>query len=124
MHEQLRRDLTAAIKRRDSVAVPALRSLLSALANAEAVHPDEASFRPPQGSEHVAGASVGVGSAEVERRTLSPGDRDDIVATEVAERRQAATVMEGAGRPDAASRLLAEAEVLAAYLGIDRSPDD
>ena len=42
MHDQVRRDLTAAMRRRAKVAVSALRSLLSAPANAEAVEHEEA----------------------------------------------------------------------------------
>jgi uncharacterized protein YqeY len=119
VHDELRRDLTAAMKRRDPVAVPALRSLLSALANAEAVEPDAdappGSGGPVPGSEHVAGASLGVGSAEVERRRPSDEERDDIVRREVEERRQAAAQMMTAGQEERAGRLLAEAELLSTY---------
>jgi uncharacterized protein YqeY len=119
VHDELRRDLTAAMKRRDPVAVPALRSLLSALANAEAVEPDEASTGesagPAPGSEHVAGTSLGVGSAEVERRRLGDEERDDIVRREVEERRQAAAQLRTSGHEERSSRLLAEAELLSTY---------
>jgi len=122
MHDQVRRDLTAAMRRRDKVAVSALRSLLSALANAEAVEHQEPtpSAGLSQSSEHVAGASIGVGSADVERRRLSDAERDDVVRHEVVERRQAASQLAAAGQEERAHRLLEEADVLSAYLSAVR----
>ena len=118
MHDQVRRDLTAAMRRRDTVAVSALRSLLSALANAEAVEREEPtpSASLSQSSEHVAGTSIGVGSADAERRRLSDAERDDVVRHEVGERRQAASQLAAEGQEERAHRLLEEADVLSAYL--------
>jgi uncharacterized protein len=64
----------------------------------------------------IAGAVVGVGAAEVERRTLTPAEVQAIVRGEVAERRTAAEAYARAGQTGYAERLRAEAEVLSAYL--------
>ncbi|GIL31523.1 hypothetical protein NUM_67770 [Actinocatenispora comari] len=109
----MRRDLTTALKARDRVAVSALRSALAAIDNAEAVPAPDARM---SSSEHVAGAAVGVGSAEAARRELTPDDLHAIVAAEVAERVDAATGYARSGRQDAADRLRAEADVLRRYL--------
>ena len=67
---QLRQELLAARKARDPVAVAALGSAIGAIENAEAV--DVSSGLPAlTSSEHVAGATAGVGSSDVERRVLS-----------------------------------------------------
>lgn len=113
MRTIMRRDLTAALKARDRVAVSALRSALAAIDNAEAV-PAAAGVRATD--EHVAGSVVGVGAAEAARRELTPDDQHTIVATEVAERVDAARGYAQAGREDAAERLRAEADVLRRYL--------
>jgi uncharacterized protein YqeY len=143
MRTTMRRDLTAALKARDRVAVSALRSALAAIDNAEAVPvpdprtsdgervPEPASGGEPRagsaaagepragsavGGEHVAGAAVGVGAGEAARRELTPDDLHAIVAAEVAERVDAATGYARSGREDAADRLRAEADVLRRYL--------
>jgi uncharacterized protein YqeY len=136
----MRRALTAAMKARDQPAVTALRSALAAIDNAEAVDTPRAT---PAAQEHpsaagevaadettagevagggivgggVAGAAVGLGAAEVERRTLTSAQMEAIVRWEVAERQTAARAYEHAGRSGHAERLRAEAEVLSAYLG-------
>ena len=59
---RLRRALSAALKARNATATSALRSALSAIANAEAVDPGPG--RPAgAGSAHVAGAVAGLGPA-------------------------------------------------------------
>jgi uncharacterized protein len=140
----MRRALTAAMKSRDRPAVTALRSALAAIDNAEAVDiattPQAAGGSPPSaeaqpGEERpasaedpsagqreptvaggIAGAAVGLGAAEAERRTLTPAETQAIVRGEVAERQTAAHAYERAGRPGHAERLRAEAEVLGAFL--------
>jgi uncharacterized protein YqeY len=114
MIDQLRAELLGARKRRDAVAVAALRSALAAIANAEAVPP---SAHPVASSEHVAGAATGLGAAEVPRRVLTPEDVAAILQNEVAERRHAATDYAALGRDAEAQRLRDEAAVLAGYLG-------
>jgi uncharacterized protein len=110
----MRRALTAALKARDQHAVTALRSALAAIDNAEAV--DAAGQGHPPGEGRIAGAILGVGAAEVARRTLTPAETQAIVRTEVTERQNAAHAYERAGRSGPAERLRAEAAVLKAYL--------
>ena len=64
----------------------------------------------------IAGAAVGVGAAEVQRRALTPAEVQAIVREEVAERQTAAHGYERAGQSAHAERLRAEAEVLSAFL--------
>jgi uncharacterized protein len=115
MRSRLRHDLTLALKARDRVAVAALRSAIAAIENAEAIEPKPS----PSGetsSEHVAGATAGVGSSDVARRELSDADMAAIVSEQVEERFQAADQYEQLGRWDAADRLKREAVVLRAYV--------
>jgi uncharacterized protein YqeY len=116
VRERLRAALPAALKSRDAAAVAALRSALAAIDNAEA---PEATPSPPPGAGDapIAGAVVGLGAAEVERRSLSDAQMAAIVRAEVAEREAAARAYERADRPDRAERLRAEAGVLSALLG-------
>ncbi len=64
----------------------------------------------------IAGAAVGLGAAEVERRTLTSAEMEAIVREEAAERQTAARAYDGAGQSGHAERLRAEAEVLSTYL--------
>lgn len=113
MRTTMRQDLTTALKARDRVAIAALRSALAAMDNAEAVH---ATDLPATTSEHVAGAAVGLGAAEAERRHLTDADLRAVVAKEIEDRTTAAKTYADAGREDAAQQLRAEADVLARYL--------
>ena len=115
LRDRLRGALPAAIKARDAVAVAALRSALAAIGNAEAVAPPPGS--PAEaGHARLAGTVAGVGAAEAERRALSQAEVEQIVQTEVDERRSAADAYERAGRPEVARRLRAEADLLGGYL--------
>jgi uncharacterized protein len=127
----LRRALPAAIKARDQTAVAALRSALAAIDNAEAVdvgNPPppvlgaEEGQGPTAGAAPVAGAVVGLGAGEVERRRLTAAEVEAIVRREEAERRTAARAYQEAGRPEHAERLEAEADLLAGYLGDLQTP--
>lgn len=113
MRATLRRDLTAALKARDPIAITALRSALAAIDNAEA--PADQPGPTTVESEHIAG-SVGQGAAEVERRQLTEPDLRAIVEAEVHERSVAASGYEQVGRSDLAQRLRSEADVLSRYL--------
>jgi uncharacterized protein len=115
MRAQLRADLTSALKARDRVAIAALRSALSALENAEAVVVADAG-PIVDGTEHVAGASVGVGATEATRRELTAADVRAVLRDEVAQRITAADEYLGLNQADAAERLRAEAAVLSHYL--------
>ncbi|PRX99106.1 GatB/YqeY domain-containing protein [Allonocardiopsis opalescens] len=115
MRTSLRDGLKAALKARDRVAVTALRSALAAIDNAEAVpadHPLDAAAS----SEHVAGAALGVGAADVARRRLTEEEVRSIVEKEARDRTAAAAEYERLGRTDAAERLRTEAEVLNRHL--------
>src|SRR4051812_46902607 len=89
--DELRRALPAAMRSRDTIAVSALRSAIAALDNAEAVAVETlAKTSAATPSQHVAGAAVGVGAAEVARRELSPADVVAVLEREIAERLDAA----------------------------------
>lgn len=120
MRAILRDDLKTALKDKDRVAIAALRSALAAIDNAEAVPLDQPAAPPVLENEHVAGAAVGLGAAEVERRHLTDADLRDIVAHEIRERTTSADEYDHLGRADAADRLRAEAAVLERALAQDR----
>lgn len=99
--------LRDALKARDAGAVDALRSLLSAIANAEAVDVR---------GEHVFPPKIGVSAGEVARSQLSTGDVVAIVQREIAERMAAAAEYERLGRADQATALRDQAAVLRRFL--------
>jgi uncharacterized protein YqeY len=107
---RVRAALTEAIRTRDTAAVSALRSVLSAIGNAEAVNP------PPgaagAGSPHIAGAVAGLGAGEARRRNLSAAAVGEIIQAEISERLQAARDYENSGHTSRAQRLRREASVL------------
>jgi uncharacterized protein YqeY len=107
--------LTDALRRRDKVAVAALRSGLSALANAEAVSPVPLAGTS---SAHIAGAAAGLGAAEAPRRTLSRAEAEQVIAAEISERLAAADGYDQAGHPGRAGQLRREAEVLGTAAGL------
>ncbi|MGH2892432.1 MAG: GatB/YqeY domain-containing protein [Solirubrobacteraceae bacterium] len=115
IRSRLRHDLTVALKARDRVAVAALRSVRAAIDNAEAVDVNPLARRDTS-SGHIAGATAGVGSSDVERRELSDADVSAIVGGQVEERSQAADEYEKLERDDVADRLRREAAILSAYL--------
>jgi uncharacterized protein len=97
--------------------MPALRSALSAISNAEAVSAAPAVARTS--SSHIAGAAAGVGGGEARRRDLSAADVDQIVQAEISERMKAADDYERSGHAARAEHLRAEASVLASALSSD-----
>jgi uncharacterized protein len=99
------------LKARDQAAIVALRSALAAIDNAQAVE------APPSARSGgvFARAVTGLGAGDPPRRQLSDDDIAAIVWAEVADRRAAAAGYERAGQVDAAGRLSAEADVLAAH---------
>lgn len=112
---RLRAALTEALSSRDAAAVAAIRSALSAIANAEAIPPP--AIRPrPGSSEHVAGAVAGLGAAEAARRQLSEADISAILSAEISDRRTAADDYDRLGRGDQSARLRREASVLTGLL--------
>jgi uncharacterized protein YqeY len=113
----LRSALTQALKARDTEAASALRTALAAVANAEAVDvAGDQQLASTAGSEHVAGAALGVGAAEAARRELSTGQVRAIVEGEVRERLEAARESEAAGAAAYADRLRREAAALTGVL--------
>jgi uncharacterized protein YqeY len=121
---RLREALRAAMKAKDAVAVSALRSVLAAIANAEAIplavpagNPVPASRAVTSGDQHVAGSHVagsiaGLGAAEARRRELTGADIAGIIGAEVTERRSAARQYDSTGNAERASRLRREAEII------------
>jgi uncharacterized protein len=110
----VRRSLLTARKERAAVRVSALRSVLSAIDNAET--PDRVDVAAPM-SGAIAGAAAGVGATEVTRRSLTDDEIRRLVAVEIDERRRAADDYAAAGHPERAATLEAEAAVLDALLG-------
>lgn len=90
LKDQLRADLTAAMKARDAVRSSTLRMVLTAVTNAE-----------------VAGK---------EARELSDDDIVGVLSSESKKRRDAATAYDDGDRPESAAKERAEAEVIAGYL--------
>lgn len=122
LRARLRDDLKSAMKSRSAVNVSAIRSLLAALDDAEAVAPPATAPVSAAAGEHVAGAAVGVGSTEVDRRTLTVTEIELVVAGQVEERQAAAATFDAVDQPDAAQRLRAEALVVQRYLGDPDAP--
>ena len=119
VQQRLREALRAAMKARDSVTVSALRTVLAAIANAEAVAvaaPDGQAT--VSGSQHVASAASGLGAAEARRRDLTGADIAGIIAAEIAERYRAAGQYDSAGNAGRAARLRREAEVIESAAGL------
>jgi uncharacterized protein YqeY len=90
LKDQLRADLTRAIKARDEVTSSTLRMVLTAITNAE-----------------VAGKQA---------RELSDDDVLGVLSSEAKKRREAAEAFQDAGRAESALKERSEAEVIAAYL--------
>ena len=117
----MRRALPVAMKARDKQAVGALRSALAAIDNAEAVDVPRPTHGQGSGlaaveQTPIAGAVVGLGAGEVERRSLTAAEMEALVRREVDDRRTAARANLDAGQPSHAERLHAEADLLSGYL--------
>ncbi len=110
LRERLRRELTAAMKRRDRAAMSTLRATLAAIDNAEAV--DAGDVR----AGAVEASAVGLGTAEVARRALTEADIAAIVVAEIAERESAAAEFDRNGAADRAAELRHSNDVLRAAL--------
>jgi uncharacterized protein YqeY len=107
LESALRSDLTAALRARDQVRVHAIRSALAAIANAEA----------PAAPHSDSSAEPEVGRlVEHERRQLSAEEVLAVLQAEIDERELAAAEYRSLDRVDEADRMVAEAEVVRAYL--------
>ena len=108
---RLRTALTAAMKTRDRDVAAALRTVLAALDNAEAVAAPE----PPIGTDTlIAGSLAGLGAGDAPRRELTEADVAAIVDAEIADLRASADDYDRLGRHDRANGLRAGAEAVAA----------
>jgi hypothetical protein len=117
LHARLRDDLSAAMRERDRDTVRVLRTVLSAIANAEAQPvDDEAIATTHLASGPIAGASRGLGATEAARRDLDEDEVRAIVRTERDERVTVADDLAQRGAPAAAAELMAEVTVLDRYL--------
>jgi uncharacterized protein YqeY len=110
----LRASLLAARKKRDATRATALRSVLSAIDNAETPATVQVNGNR---SGQVAGAVVGLGATEVPRRELSDEQIRGLVRSEIDERRNAAELITAGGHAERADALRAEVAVLAGLLG-------
>ncbi len=121
VRDQLRAGLTTAMKARDMAAVKAIRSVLGAIDNAEAVEMSIDADRIDDGV-HIAGAVAGAGAAEARRRDLTEADIVGVIRSEIDDRLDAATEYDttGAAGVDRAALLRAEAATLAAF--VDGAP--
>ena len=97
LKEQLRADMTDALRSRDQVRLRTLRMALASITN-----------------EEVSGAA----------HELSDEDIVKVLTREAKKRREAATAYEAAGRADQAEAERAEGDVLAAYLPAQLSDDE
>jgi len=114
LRDALRRDLTSAMKAREPDAVSALRTVIAAIDNAEAVPaPDE---NPATTSGHIAGARAGLGAAEAARRDLTGSQQQAILRDQITGYTTEADRYEALGQPGAARRLRDQARLLGAYL--------
>ena len=106
----LRSRLTRAMHERDRAAASALRAAIATLENAEAVATSGAPG--PTTSRHVAGAAVGLGAAEAERRVLSDADERALLDEEIARLGEAESAFAEAGATTRAAEAGAAARLL------------
>ncbi len=110
LRSALRSRLTVALRERDRAGAATLRSAIAALENAEAVPTTD--DLAPTTSSHVAGAAVGLGAAEAERRVLTDADEKAIVSDEIGALRAAAGEYARAGAAERAAEARASAQLL------------
>lgn len=113
---RLRADLTVARRERDESTARVLRTVLAAIANAEAQPVDDSTPASKATSSRIAGAADGLHAAEVDRRELSEVDVRAVVTAERDERLSAAEHLAESGADDAARTLRDEAGLLERYL--------
>jgi hypothetical protein len=117
LQSQLRDDLRTAMRARDRELVRVLRTVLSAIANAESQPDlDETPLRD-RSDGPIAGAVEGLAAAEVARRELDTQEVRAIVEAERDERLSAADNLATRGAVEAAEALRAEATLLDRYVG-------
>src|SRR5699024_2207753 len=91
--------------------IRAIRSLLAAIDNAEALPAEEASF----GGAHVAKAALGAGAGDRPRRELANDDLAETLQAEIDERLTARAEYSRGGRQVEAGEIAQEVATLAGY---------
>lgn len=112
--EEVRRDLRTALKSRKKETVSVLRTMITAIDNAEAVRPEQQTPRSADGA--VAYSLPGVGSSEVPRRELTMPDVHAIVADLLREYEKQERQYRSMHQHEAADSLRRQASVLGSYL--------
>ena len=110
----LRSRLTTAMRERDRAAASVLRTAVAAIENAEAVPVDDG--RTVATSADVAGAAVGLGVTEAERRRLDDATERSLVVAEVRSLVEAEAAYAAAGDRERARDAAAGAALLRAVL--------
>lgn len=110
MSDRLRADLKEAMRARDIVATKAIRALLGAIDNAQAVPVD-------QGYQPWVRNKFGEGSVEVPRVVLSAEELQALLLQEIESRRAVAEQVRDYGRADQADLADAETAIIRRYLG-------
>ncbi len=103
MRDLLRSDLRTALKAQDRVLTRVLRSVISAMENAEAV-------------EAPAASTGTIGYGDVDRRRLEPGREVELIEAEILERETGLAEYQRVGQIDAAAVLQVEISILRRYL--------
>ncbi len=106
---RLRADLRAAMENRHKVEMKVIRTLLAAIDNAEA---PRVQAGPTASVRH----DFHSGSAEIERLLLNQSDVQRVLSAEIEECERIAAELQGAGMPEQAESLLAEALLAKRYL--------
>jgi hypothetical protein len=114
LRSHLRARLTEAMRERDRELTSALRGIVGALENAEAVPTTTGPVVAT--SAHVAGATDGIGGSEAPRRELGETEQREIVVREVDELRAAASSYDEVGAADRADALRRAAAAVSAVL--------
>ncbi len=106
LRQVLQAELITAMKSQDRVTMMAIRSVLSAIANKEAV--------PAPAVSSIDGPVKGY--ADVPRRELTPAEVRLVVMDEVDERRNSADYLTTAGKHDEAAALFEQVKILERFL--------
>ena len=114
MRERLQAALIGGMKAKDQTKVRAIRSVLAALGNAEAI---AAPGRGTSFAGRIAGAMPGLGAGDVPRKYLSELDVLDILDREITDRLTTANQYDALGQTAKASELRAEAAIVRSFLG-------